>query len=188
MFVICAALVAVSGCTNTSQATSAGSPDTTQTSGAHMAGPAAEVHVTQEAVDATPHPWVLATPESAIRSCLDWTAYAYRVGQSRLASSTMTPSEMVRVDAYIQYNIEKQRLIDQKLDSLTLGALSATSTSTIIPGVEVWTYSYLSTGVGNPVLGGPYSATYDTTYTVVQSEDGTWLVDSVKATARGTVK
>jgi hypothetical protein len=184
----CVALLAAAGCSGANQTVAAGSSDTSQSSGAHMAGPAADVHVSQAAVDATPRLWDLTTPESAIRSYLDWTAYAYRVGQSRFASATMTPAEMVRVDSYVQYNIEKQRLIDQKLDSLTLGAASATATSTIIPGTEVWTYSYLSIGEGNPSLGGPYSVTYDTTYTVVRSKDGTWRIDAVKATPRGAVK
>jgi hypothetical protein len=153
-----------------------------------MAGPAAEVHVTEAAVAAMPKRWVLTTPEDAVRSYLDWTSYAYRLGQSAVATSVMTPKQGVRVDAYCQFNIEKKRLIDQRLTSLTIGKVVAGSTSTVVPVKEEWSYSYLSTESGNKAIGGPYTASYDSTYTVVKNKKGLWVVDSLKATARGTVK
>lgn len=153
-----------------------------------MAGPASEVHVAQAAVDAVPAPAVLTTPESAIRSYLDWTTYAYRTGQSRTASDAMSPSELVHVDSYIQYNIEQQRLIDQKLHSLKLGTPKMGGSSATVTAVEDWTYSYLSIASGNASIGGPYKVTYDTTYTVTELKKGTWVVDSVKSTPRGAVK
>ena len=153
-----------------------------------MAGPAALVHVSEAAVKATPPRWVLTTPESAVQSYLDWTSYAYRVGQSVTASATTGPGEQVRIDSYVQYNIEQKRLIDQKLDSIVFGKQSSGTTSTLVPAKEKWTYSYLSTSQGNKVVGGPYTATYDTVYTVIKNKNGDWVVASVKATPKGTVK
>jgi hypothetical protein len=152
-----------------------------------MGGPPVDVNVTPEVLASDPKPPVLSTPESAVRSYLDWTSYAYRIGASAVATSTMTASEEVRVDAYNQLNLEKSRLIDQTLDSITFGAKSTGPTSTLVPAKEKWTYSYLSVAVGNKSLGGPYSVSYDTTYTVVKTARG-WLVDSVKATPLDPVK
>ena len=129
-----------------------------------------------------------ATPESAVRSYLDWTSYVYRIGQTESAASAIGRHEFVRVDAYNQYNIEQQRLLDQKLNSLILGAERGSSTSVTVPAKEEWTYSYLSIKAGNPVIGGPYSASYDSTYTVVKSKNGNWLVDRVEVTPKGSVK
>ena len=56
---------------------------------------------------------MLDTPESAVESYLDWISFAYSVADSEVASPTMTPEELVRVDSYIQYNVEQQRRIDQ---------------------------------------------------------------------------
>ena len=182
-----AALLALSGCSG-SQGTTAGSPAATTTPGAHMAGPVIDVHISQAAVNATPKRWVLTSPKSAVTSYLDWTTYAYRTGQSIFATRTMSGDEEVRVDSYIQLNIQKQRLIDQKLDSITFGKPSTGPTSTLVSAKEDWTYSYLSIDTGNKVLEGPFKASYDTTYTVVKNGNGDWVVDSVKATPRGTVK
>ena len=124
----------------------------------------------------------------AVRSYLDWTSYAYRIGQSVVATAVMTPYEEVRVDAYNQYNIEQKRLIDQRLTSITFGKPSVGTTSTRVPAVENWTYSYLSIATGNKVLSGPFTVSYDSTYTVVKNKAGAWQVDSVLATAKGTVK
>jgi hypothetical protein len=153
-----------------------------------MAGPAAEVNVTQAAVDAAPAPWNLKTPQTAIRSYLDWTSYAYSIGQSFVATPTMSAQEDVRVDGYIQYNIQQSRLISQKLVSITFGKPKVTATSTLVPVKENWTYSYISTAVGNKVVGGPYTATYDATYTVIKAKGGTWIVDSVDAKAEGALQ
>jgi hypothetical protein len=35
------------------------------------------------------------------------------------------------------------------------------------------------------VIGGPFTTQYDTTYTVIQYEPGTWLVDKVEAVQVG---
>jgi hypothetical protein len=138
--------------------------------------------------DSRPKPWVLSTPQDAVRSYLDWTSYAYRIGMSSAASATMSPYEGVRVDGYVQYNIQKRRLMDQKAESLTFGTPSVGSTSTLVPVKEEWTYRYVSVEKGNKVLGGPYTASYDVTYTVVKSKNGDWVVDSVAAKPKGEVK
>ena len=184
----CVALLVVAGCSGSQgTGTSTGSSDASPTVGAHMAGPAAEVHVTQEALASKPQPWVLTTPESAVRSYLDWTSYAYRIGQSSFATATMTSYEEVRVDSYVQYNIQKSRLIDQTLKSITFGKANIEGARAIVPAKEQWTYRYVSIDTGNKTLAGPYSASYDTTYTVVKSGKG-WVVDSVKAKDLGTVE
>lgn len=185
--VVCGSLLLLTGCTGT-PATSSGSSTPTSTVGAHMAGPQVDVHLTQAAVDARPKRWDLSTPEKAVRSYLDWTTYAYRTAQSVLATQTMTANEEVRVDSYIQLNIQKGRILDQQLLSIEFSAPSAGTTNTTIPAVEHWTYNYLSIDYGNKVLEGPYTADYDAVYTLVKNTRGEWLVDSVKATPRGTVK
>lgn len=152
-----------------------------------MAGPAVEVHISQAVLDATPPAPDLRTPEAAIRSNLAWTSYAYRIGQSTVATDTMSGEYEVLVDSYIQLNLQQKRLLDQTLDSITFGAPSVTATSVVVPARERWTYSYLSIDTGNKALAGPYEASYDTTYTVVKSSVG-WVVDSVQVKALGEVK
>jgi hypothetical protein len=153
-----------------------------------MAGPAAEVNITAAMLAAKPKPWDLSTPESAVRSYLDWTNYAYRIATSEAASATTGPDEGTRVDSYIQYNLEKKRLTDQQLTSISFGKPSTTATATLVPTKEQWKYSYLSIEQGNKVLGGPYTASYDVVYTVVKNKNGGWQVYSVKATPKGAVK
>jgi hypothetical protein len=153
-----------------------------------MAGPAANVVVTRAAIDNVPKPWDLKTPQSAVRSYLDWTSYAYRIATSNVASQTMTGDELARVDSYIQFNLEKSRLIDQTLSSITFGPASAVGTTTVVPTKEKWTYRYISIKApGGAVLGGPYTAAYDATYALVE-QGGSWVVVSVTAKANGAVK
>jgi hypothetical protein len=152
-----------------------------------MAGPTVEVNITPEALAAKPKPWVLTSPKSAVRSYLDWTSYAYRTAQSDAALPTMTNYEEVRVDSYVQLNIEKSRLIDQTLTSITFGTPSIEGTRAIVTAKEEWTYSYVSIATAGQVIGGPYSASYDTTYTVVKQAGG-WVVDSVEATSSEKVQ
>lgn len=187
--VCCAVLVAavaLTGCSAGGRTT--GSAPATTTVGSRMAGPAVDVNVTPEAIASKPEPWVLTSPESAVRSYLDWTSYAYRIGQSEAAVPTMSSYEEVRVDSYIQYNIQKYRLIDQKLESITFGASSVKGSRAVLPAKEKWTYRYVSIETAGKTLEGPYAVSYDTTYTVVKSDKGVWVVDSVEATSSDTVK
>jgi len=183
----CLALLALAGCSGQSKGSNAES-STAPAVGNHMAGVAADVYISEAAIKATPAPWALESPSSAVRSYLDWTSYAYRIAQSKVASATMSGPEGVRVDAYIQFNIEKQRLMDQKLVSLELGKPKVTATSAVVPAKETWTYSYLSTSKGNKLLGGPYTAKYDSSYKLIKTKNGTWIVDSVKAQALTPLK
>jgi len=153
-----------------------------------MGGPPVDVNITPEVLASKPKAPVLSTPESAVRSYLDWISYSYRTGVSSASSSTMTPSEGVRVDAYTQLNLQRKALLDQTLVSITFGKPSVGTTSTLLPAKEKWTYNYLSIAIGNKVLEGPYTANYDTTYTVVKGSKGVWQVDSVKATPLDPVK
>jgi hypothetical protein len=100
----------------------------------------------------------------------------------------MTNYEEVRVDSYVQYNIQKYRLIDQTLDSVTLGEPSFEPSSAVVTAKETWKYRYVSIETAGKTIEGPYSARYETTYKLVKSENGDWLVDSVEAKAQGTVK
>jgi len=177
------------GCSRSSQSTTSGvGSETTSAMSAHMAGPPVEVHIPQSVIDAAPNRWDLSTPVSAVRSYLAWVSYADRIGQSTVATPTMSANEEVRVDSYIQLYLEKSRLIDQHLESITFGAASAGATNTLVTTKENWTYNYLSVAEGNAVVGGPYTASCDATYTVVRQRDGSWVVDQVTAKAIGTVK
>jgi hypothetical protein len=183
------ALLAVAACSGSPGAgTGTGSADESATVGARMAGPVVEVKVTQEALDSKPEPPVLSTPESAVRSYLDWVSYAYRIGQSEVALPTISNYEEVRVDSYIQLNIQTYRLIDQTLDSITFGESSVDTSSAVVTAKENWTYRYVSIEEAGKTVEGPYSAVYETTYNLVKSENGDWVVDSVDAEAQGTVK
>lgn len=182
-------LLAASGCAAAGSVSGApkGSAAATGPVGANMAGPAQQVIVSRAALDARPHPWVLTTPENAVRSYLDWISYGYRIGDSTVTTATMSAAQEVHVDSYIQLNLESSRLIDQTLTSITFGKQSVEGTHTLVPAKEHWTYRYVSTKAVNQTLSGPFSASYDTTYTVVKTAGG-WVVDSVAAKALGEVK
>ena len=183
--VLAVALIGAAGCDPNKNAEST---ETTETVGAGMAGPVVDVQVTQEALDSKPDPWVLTTPEDAVRSYLAWTSYAYRIGQSQVAVPTMSAYEEVRVDSYVQYNLQKYRLIDQTLDSISFGTPKIEAARAVLPAKETWTYRYVSIQNAGETLEGPYSASYETTYTVIKNDNGEWVVDKVDATALGTVK
>jgi hypothetical protein len=186
----CAALLVLTGCSGGADSATSGpvSEEATLVAGVGMGGPPVDINVSQAVLGAKPKPANQTTPESAVRSYLDWVSYAYRIGISAVSTPTMTVPEGVRVDAYAQVNLQKGRLIDQTLSSITFGKPSAGATSTLVPAKEQWAYSYLSIDVGNKVLDGPYTVGYDTIYTVVKDSKGVWRVDSVKATALDTVK
>ena len=186
----CAALLASTGCSGgtTGANSGPGSKEATSAPVRGMGGPAVDVNITPEVLASKPKAPVLSTPESAVRSYLDWTSYAYRIGVYAVATSTMTPSEGVRVDAYTQLNLQRKVLLDQTLVSIAFGKPSVGTTHTLLPAKEKWTYNYLSIAIGNKVLEGPYTANYDTTYTVVKGSKGVWQVDSVKATPLDPVK
>lgn len=148
-----------------------------------MAGAPRDVIVSREALESTPTPPSLDTPEDAVRSYLDWVSYGYRVAQPQFAEPTMSETEAVRVDAYNEYNIQKGRILDQTLKSITFGKPSVSATSTTVPAEEHWTYRYVSLTEPGKTIDGPFEVRYDTVYTLVKTDRG-WVVDSVKATIR----
>lgn len=189
--VICCALVlalaAMAGCATQGNAGASEPEPTDGKTGYGMGGVNQDIVVSKAAIENAPHPWVLTSPEAAVRSYLDWVSYAYRTGQSEIATPVMSPYQEVRVDAYTQLNLQKERLLDQTLDSITFGTLSKEETHVLLPAKENWTYRYVSIEVAGETIGGPYTASYETTYTLVKS-DGEWRVDSIEVTALDTVK
>lgn len=129
----------------------------------------------------------LTTPETAVESYLAWTAWAFTMANSDLATPTMTPEEEVRVNSYVQLNKEKQRVIDQRLTVLKFGKVTVEATRAIVPASESWEYRYLSID-GKRVVTPTYTARYETTYTVSAVAPDRWLVDSVEAKALDELK
>lgn len=179
---LCLSMLATVGCSGADGDGAEG------TRGAGMAGPSRRVVVSQSAIADKPEPWVLTTPESAVRSYLDWVSYAYRIGESSVATATMTVEQEVLVDSYNQKNLQDGRLIDQKLDELILGEKIAQQEKRLIPAKERWTYRYVSIEQADKTLEGPFEASYETTYTVVKNEDGAWVVGDVEVKAVGEVE
>jgi len=158
-----------------------------EAAGAGMGGPVVEVQVTEEALASEPETPDLSTPEAAVRSYLDWSSYAYRIAQPRVALPTMTSYQEVRVDAYIQYNIQKGRLIDQTLVFLEVQDIRESEESAEVVVKEKWSYNYVSVKNAGEIISGPHEAEYDAVYTVVKQGDD-WVVDAVEATPLGPVE
>src|SRR5574340_859099 len=70
-----------------------------------------------------PAPQDLSTPESAVRSYLDWVSFAYRMANSDIPTATMTPEEGVRVDSYIQLNRTEGKGIEQSLTAFEVAGV-----------------------------------------------------------------
>jgi hypothetical protein len=122
----------------------------------------------------------LASPESAVRSYLDWTNYAYRMANSEFATLTCTPTWSVHVDSYIQLNRQDyKRGIEQRLTRFDKRSESVEGTQAVLVTYEEWDYRYFA--LADETYTSPaYTASYDATYTLV-SEGGRWLVDDVAA-------
>ena len=178
-----AALLLSGGCGT--KAKPAEQPDTRK--GYGMGGVEQDIAVLQSTIDAKPASPDLSTPEAAVRSYLDWASYAYRIGESDVATQTMTPNQLVKVDAFNQYNLQEKQLIDQTLESIKFGKTKVRNSSATLPATEKWTYRYVSISVAGKTLRGPYKATYKTTYTLVK-EKKDWRVDSISVVPVGEVK
>lgn len=183
-----AALSAMAGCSGGTPSDSPGSTETSAPVGRGMAGASQKVVIARGAVADKPKPWVLSDPESAVRSYLDWTSYAYRIAESAAATPTMSAEQEVRVDSYVQLNLQKSKLLDQKLQLIVFGKPSVGSTSTLLPAKENWAYRYVSISDVGKTIEGPFTAVYETTYTVVKNDMGDWVVDTVAVKAIGEVK
>lgn len=179
--VVLATSLLLIGCSSAGTGDSTASGEATGTAKGH--GVVVTVRITPEMKANKPGPPVLTTPESAVRSYLDWISYAYRTGDSEVAKPVMSTVEEVRINSYVQYNLqEHNRVIDQKLESITFGApVSKDASTAILSAKEKWTYEWVSVQEAGKVVGGPFWADYDTTYTVTKNKDGNWVVDHVEA-------
>lgn len=122
------------------------------------------------------------TPESAVRSYLAWTSYAYVVGESDVASKAVDPYELVHVDSYIEYNRENgAQAIYQILEDFRIRGTSTEGTHTLLAASEKWRYRYFSLK-DQSWLGPVRQTSYVTTYTLFPVEDG-FIVGGVEASA-----
>ncbi|MRS12128.1 MAG: hypothetical protein EG823_03535 [Actinobacteria bacterium] len=133
-----------------------------------------------------PAQWDLSTPESAVRSYLDWVSFSYRMANSDIPSATMTPEEGVRVDSYIQLNRMEGKGIEQFLESFEVVSVTEEASSAVLVSREAWRYRYFSLESLKYLTDG-LTASYDATYTLVAEPQG-WLVDKVEATAEDEVQ
>ena len=177
-------LLALAGCagTETPQPASEDEPR-----GFGMGGVDQQVHLLASVVEDTPAPWDLTTPEKAVRSYLDWVSYAYRTAESEAASQTQSAHQLVRTDAFVQAQLQEQKLMDQQLVSITFGTPSIEGSSAVLPAEEEWTYRYVSITEAGKTLSGPHTANYETTYKLVQEEHG-WVVDDIEVKTLGSVE
>lgn len=181
------AVLSLAGCSDEQAAEQAGTPAAEEPKGFGMGGVDQPVAILASALENQPELWNLGTPESAIRSYLDWVSYAYRITESEAASQTQSAYQLVRTDAYIQANLQEQRLLDQTLVSLTLGEPSIEGSTAVVPAEEEWSYRYVSIVEAGETLSGPHTAQYKTTYTLVQGENG-WVVDNIEVEPMGDVE
>jgi hypothetical protein len=133
-----------------------------------------------------PSPWDLSTPESAVRSYLDWVSFSYRMANSEIPTATMTPEEGVRVDSYIQLNRIDGKGIEQSLDSIEIVSAAEEVSTAVVTARETWRYRYFSLDT-LAYLTEELTASYETTYSLLAGEQG-WLVDRVEATAEGELQ
>lgn len=182
-----AASLLTTGCTGGTTADGE-STGTVKPVGASMAGAVQKVIISRSALEARPLPWVLTTPESAVRSYLAWISYGYRIGESAVATPTMTGEQEVRFDSYNQMNLQNGKVIDQMLVSIDFGKPIVEKSRALLPAHEEWSYRYVSIAEVGKTLSGPFKASYDTTYTVLKNSKGDWQVDTVAVRAIGEVK
>lgn len=134
-----------------------------------------------------PPPPMLRDPRTAVYSYLLWISYAYRVLNSDVASRTFSPYEEVRINSYVQYNLQEGRAIDQRLLVSKVKSWESKGSTATVSMHEEWVYRYISTATGrysSPIQ----SAAYETTYTVIRQK-GDWVVHAVEATSvAGAIK
>ncbi len=135
-----------------------------------------------------PAPPDLGDPESAVRSYLEWISFAYVRMDAGVAAHAMSVFEEVRVDSYIQRNLQEQaRGIHQVPVDAAYRLVSLEETSAVVAGSESWVYRYFDVRTRD-YTSGVLEASYDVTYTVVVEEGKGWVVDRVEATPRGEVE
>jgi len=134
-----------------------------------------------------PAAWNLSTPRAAVDSYLAWVSFSYRMANSDIPTATATPDEGVRINSYIELNREKGRGIEQQLTSFDVRSRSTEATHAVLAASEKWDYRYFSLSTLR-YTDEPLKASYETTYTLLQQDDGRWLVDGVQADPVGSVK
>lgn len=184
---LAAAVLSFAGCSDDPDAEQAAAPTEEGPKGFGMGGVDQPIAILASAIDDQPEPWDLDTPESAVKSYLDWVGYAYRIAESEVASPTQSAYQLVRTDAYIQANLQEQRLLDQSLTSLKLGEPSIEGSTAVVLADEVWSYRYVSIVEAGETISGPHAAHYKTTYTLVKEANG-WVVDDITVEATGDVE
>lgn len=177
------AVLTLAGCSG-DQSTSQAGAETEEPKGYGMGGVDQPIAILASTIEDRPAPWDLGTPESAVRSYLDWVGYAYRIAESDVASPTQSAYQLVRTDAYIQANLQEQRLLDQSVTSLTFGEASIEGSTAVLPAEEEWTYRYVSIVDAGETVSGPHTAHYKTTYTLEKTESG-WVVDDIEVETIG---
>ena len=183
-------MFSLAGCASDSDGASESteSIEASESAGQRMAGAPKKVVIPREVFEDKPETPVLTSPESAVRSYLEWVSFAYRTTESAVATPTMSARQEVMVDSYVQFNLQESRRIDQTLDSITFGRASVASKRAVLPAREKWTYRYVSISDPNKTIGGPYPASYETTYTLVKKDTGDWVVDSLDVSEIGDIK
>jgi hypothetical protein len=123
----------------------------------------------------------MATPKQAVVSYLKAISFAYRHANSAIALPTMTSTESVRVDSYVELNREEGRVLEQQLVDFQVKSLRTTKTAATLVAAETWRYRYID--VKSRRYKGPeHTARYETTYKLERSKAG-WLVAAVDAKA-----
>ncbi len=131
-----------------------------------------------------PPPPMLRNPDTAVYSYLLWISYAYRILNSDVATHAFDEWEEVRVNSYVEFNRQEGRAIDQRLLKFQPKTVETKGATATVAAREEWVYRYISTADGS--YSSPrYTATYDTTYTVVNKQNKGWLVHEVQATPVG---
>lgn len=168
----------VGGCAGNGASTK-GTAASEQRRGFGMGGVEQTIAIPASFVRYKPAPWDLSTPEKAVRSYLDWISYAYRIGESDVATATQSPYQVVRTDAYIQANLQQERLLDQTLEEISFGKPRIEETRALVPARERWSYRYVSIKEPGRTVDGPRTVSYETTYTLTKSEQG-WVVHDIE--------
>lgn len=131
-----------------------------------------------------PPPPMLRDPQTAVYSYLLWISFAYRTLNSDIATHAFSEYEEVRVSSYVELNRQEGRAIDQRLVKFEPEVVRTEGETATVAAREEWVYRYIS--ITDETYSTPsYSASYDTTYTVVNKEGKGWLVDKVDATPVG---
>jgi len=180
-------VLSLAGCSKGQDVQPAEASTEEEPKGFGMGGVDQPIAILASVIEDVPEPWDLGTPESAVRSYLDWVGYAYRTAESEVASPTQSAYQLVRTDAYIQANIQEQKLLDQTLVSLELGKPSIEGSTAVVPAEEEWSYRYVSIVEAAKTISGPHTAKYKTTYTLEKTDNG-WVVDNIEVEQIGDVE